>query len=86
MGRPYTAREYFDFIEGAAAAVSGIGLGADVMVGFPGETDEDLKTTCENIKPKSVELFTCISIQRTATGGLLAAAGKSARAYYAGTK
>ncbi len=50
MGRPYTAKEYFRFIENAAAQIPCLGLGADVMVGFPGETDEDFQTTCDNIR------------------------------------
>ena len=50
MGRPYTANEYFRFIENAVSQLPCLGLGADVMVGFPGETDEDFETTCDNIQ------------------------------------
>ncbi len=50
MGRPYTAGEYFDFIANAATQVPGVGLGADVMVGFPGETKQDFADTCERIR------------------------------------
>lgn len=39
MGRRYTAEEYGEFAERAAASVPGLGLGTDVIVGFPGETD-----------------------------------------------
>jgi len=49
MGRPYTAGEYFDFIASAAAQAPGLGLGADVMVGFPGETEKDFRDTCDRI-------------------------------------
>lgn len=50
MGRPYTSAEYFGLLDRAAEAVPGIGLGADVMVGFPGETEADFEVTCERIK------------------------------------
>ena len=39
MGRRYTAGEYREFAERAAETVPGLGLGTDVIVGFPGETD-----------------------------------------------
>jgi len=50
MRRPYTAarvRELFRFIE---AAIPDVGLGTDILVGFPGETDEDFSETCELIQ------------------------------------
>ena len=50
MRRPYTAGEYLDLLNRAATAVPGIGLGADVMVGFPGETDEDFEATCALVR------------------------------------
>lgn len=39
MNRRYTARQYAAFIERAARAVPDLGLGTDLMVGFPGESD-----------------------------------------------
>ncbi len=46
MGRHwYTAAAYARRIEGIAARVSPFGLGADVVVGFPGETDADHAAT-----------------------------------------
>jgi threonylcarbamoyladenosine tRNA methylthiotransferase MtaB len=39
MNRRYTAREYARFIEKAARTVPDLGIGTDLMVGFPGETD-----------------------------------------------
>ncbi len=47
MGRRYSAREYQDFVEAAVGRVPGMGLGTDVIVGFPGETDESFGRTCE---------------------------------------
>lgn len=45
MNRRYSAREYTAFIEYAARRVPDLGLGTDVMVGFPGETDQAFDRT-----------------------------------------
>ncbi len=46
MGRHwYTAATYAAAIEALAARVAPLGLGADVMVGFPGESEADLRAT-----------------------------------------
>ena len=45
MRRPYTAGMYRRLVERLAAAIPALGLGADVIVGFPGETDADFAAT-----------------------------------------
>jgi threonylcarbamoyladenosine tRNA methylthiotransferase MtaB len=45
MRRPYTARMYRSLVERLQAAIPGLGLGTDVIVGFPGETDADFDDT-----------------------------------------
>lgn len=45
MGRNYRSRFYRERIEKAASMMPGAGIGADVMVGFPGETEEDFEAT-----------------------------------------
>lgn len=45
MGRPYRPEDYRRVVERAAALRPGACLGADVMAGFPGETDEDHQAT-----------------------------------------
>jgi threonylcarbamoyladenosine tRNA methylthiotransferase MtaB len=45
MRRPYTARMYRALIERLAGAIPDVGLGADVITGFPGETDADFQAT-----------------------------------------
>jgi len=47
MKRKYSAAEYLDFLRHAAQRVPGIGMGTDIMVGFPGETDEEFNDTFE---------------------------------------
>ena len=45
MRRPYTAAMYRTLVERLASAIPRLGLGADVIVGFPGETDDDFEAT-----------------------------------------
>jgi threonylcarbamoyladenosine tRNA methylthiotransferase MtaB len=45
MRRPYTARMYWALIERLAVAIPDLGLGTDVITGFPGETDAEFETT-----------------------------------------
>jgi threonylcarbamoyladenosine tRNA methylthiotransferase MtaB len=40
MSRKYTTGEFVDFVTRVSAEVPGLGLGTDVIVGFPGETPE----------------------------------------------
>lgn len=45
MRRPYTAAMYRRLVERLVTARPGLGLGADVIVGHPGESDEDFAAT-----------------------------------------
>ncbi|MBI4636552.1 MAG: tRNA (N(6)-L-threonylcarbamoyladenosine(37)-C(2))-methylthiotransferase MtaB [Candidatus Rokubacteria bacterium] len=45
MRRPYTVAMYRRLAERLAGAIPSLGLGADVIAGFPGETDADLAGT-----------------------------------------
>jgi len=45
MRRPYTVRMYRALIERLAGAIPGLGLGTDLITGFPGETDADFEET-----------------------------------------
>ena len=45
MRRPYHTGMYRELVDRLAAAVPGLGLGADVIVGHPGETDADFEAT-----------------------------------------
>jgi threonylcarbamoyladenosine tRNA methylthiotransferase MtaB len=45
MRRPYNVAMYRGLVERLAAAIPRLGLGADVIVGFPGETDDDFVAT-----------------------------------------
>lgn len=45
MGRRYRIRHYLDRVTRVRRLMSTAAIGADVMVGFPGETDKDFKET-----------------------------------------
>jgi threonylcarbamoyladenosine tRNA methylthiotransferase MtaB len=45
MGRPYRADRFRAVVEDAAAALPGACLGTDLLVGFPGEREEDHRAT-----------------------------------------
>jgi len=45
MRRPYTIAMYRGVVERLAAAIPALGLGADVIAGFPGETEADFRET-----------------------------------------
>ena len=47
MRRNYTVEEYRDLIQKVFDRIEGVTLGADVMVGFPGESEKDFEKTCE---------------------------------------
>jgi threonylcarbamoyladenosine tRNA methylthiotransferase MtaB len=50
MQRRYRARHYEDRIRQAQALLPDAAFGADVMTGFPGETDAEFRATCELIE------------------------------------
>lgn len=45
MGRRYTAEEYRRAVEHAVGRIPDLGLGTDIIVGFPGETETAFETT-----------------------------------------
>ena len=45
MRRPYTRAQYIALLERVAKRVPGVGIGGDVMVGFPGESDAAFQNT-----------------------------------------
>jgi threonylcarbamoyladenosine tRNA methylthiotransferase MtaB len=49
MRRPYTAARFLDLLDYIRSNLPAAGLGTDVLVGFPGETESDFERTAEII-------------------------------------
>ncbi len=50
MRRTYTSEKYFELVERIRATSPGIAITTDIIVGFPGETDDDYHQTCELVE------------------------------------
>ncbi len=50
MRRPYTAARFLDLVNYIREALPTAGLGTDILVGFPGETEREFEETCELIR------------------------------------
>ena len=50
MNRRYTVESYFEKVDYLRSLMPNIRLTTDIIVGFPGETDEDFKATCDLIE------------------------------------
>ena len=68
MNRHYTKEDYLRIIEKAKAEIPGIAFSTDLMIGFPGETEEDLLDTIDVVeKVKYDNAFTFIYSKREGT-------------------
>jgi threonylcarbamoyladenosine tRNA methylthiotransferase MtaB len=50
MRRPYVAARFRELLEYIQSELPDVGLGTDILVGFPGETDQDFAETCALIE------------------------------------
>ena len=64
MCRPYDRRYYAELIDRLVTRVAGIGIGADVMVGFPGETEDCWRNTCTFVESLPVSYLHVFNYSR----------------------
>jgi threonylcarbamoyladenosine tRNA methylthiotransferase MtaB len=57
MGRAYTAAQYRELVEAIGGIDPGFGIGADVIVGFPGETDAEFQETFDLLAALPVSFY-----------------------------
>ncbi len=68
MNRHYTAESYYELIEYARKVMPDVVVTSDVIVGFPGETEEDFQKTLDLVEKVQFDnLFTFIYSKRTGT-------------------
>ena len=68
MNRRYTREDYLRKVEKLRAAVPGIGLTTDLIVSFPGETEEQFEDTCSLVREVGYDAaFTFIYSPREGT-------------------
>ena len=70
MNRGYTREKYIDLIDRLRAIRSDIAITSDVMVGFPGETEEDFQKTLDLIQ--KIEFDNLFSFKYSDRKGTLA--------------
>lgn len=68
MNRCYTTGDYFKLVEKIRAKITGAKITTDIMVGFPGETDEDHENTLGFVKKIKFDgAFTYVYSPRSGT-------------------
>ena len=68
MNRHYTAALYLELVDYARQKIPGVTFSSDIIVGFPGETEEDFAATLDLVRSVGyMQLFTFIYSKRSGT-------------------
>ncbi|MEG1527688.1 MAG: tRNA (N6-isopentenyl adenosine(37)-C2)-methylthiotransferase MiaB [Clostridia bacterium] len=70
MNRRYTRQHYIDLVNSIKSTISNVGLSSDIMVGFPGETEQDFLDTLDLVR--QVRLTSCFCFVYSRRKGTLA--------------
>ncbi len=70
MNRKYTKKQYLDLVEKMKNKIPNLTLSTDIIVGFPGETEEEFKDTLDVVKKvKFEQVYMFIYSRRIGTPG-----------------
>ncbi len=70
MNRKYTKEQYLNLVEKMKAKIPNLTLSTDIIVGFPGETDEEFEDTLDVVKKvKFEQVYMFIYSRRVGTPG-----------------
>ena len=69
MKRPYSPEDYLAVVEALAGRFPDAALGADVIVGFPGESEAEFEETLTFIADHPVDLSARLQLQRQGRDG-----------------
>lgn len=70
MNRKYTKKQYLELVEKMKAKIPNLTLSTDIIVGFPGETDEEFEDTLDVVeKVKFEQVYMFIYSRRVGTPG-----------------
>ena len=68
MNRKYTVEQYLSIVDYIKEKMPDVGITSDIMIGFPGETEEDFLETCELVrKVRFSNAFTFVYSPRKGT-------------------
>ena len=68
MNRHYNVEQYKELVSYAREKIPGVTFSSDIIVGFPGETEQDFEATLELVREVGyMQLFTFIYSKRTGT-------------------
>jgi tRNA-2-methylthio-N6-dimethylallyladenosine synthase len=68
MRRTYTKERYLALVEKMRAAIPGLAIGTDIIVGFPGETEDDFRQTLDVVEAVGYDsAFTFVYSPRAGT-------------------
>ncbi len=69
MRRGYTAERYLERLAAARASIDDLAVSTDIIVGFPGETEDDFRRTLEVVAEAEYDsAYTFIFSPRPGTG------------------
>ncbi len=70
MNRKYTKEQYLELVDKMKEKIPGLALSTDIIVGFPGETDENFEDTLDVVKTVNFEqVYMFIYSRRVGTPG-----------------